>query len=73
MYRHFKSDAGRDVQICIALGVLEKTLASSSGESHNWNAKAGFFPSAEDVEFASYGGPNVSNALYKRTSDKTFF
>lgn len=72
MYRRFKSDSRKDVQICIALGVLEKMLVSSSGESDSWNAKV-VISSAEDVKFVSYEGLNGSNALYIRTSDKTFF
>lgn len=71
MYRCFKSDSRRDVQICIALGVLEKMLASSR-ESDSCNAKI-VISAAEDVKFASYGGLNASNALYIGTSDKMFF
>lgn len=71
MYRCFKSDSRRDDQICIALGVLEKMLASSR-ESDSCNAKI-VISAAEDVKFASYGGLNASNALYIGTSDKMFF
>lgn len=71
MCRHFKSDSRRDVQVCIALGVLEKMLASFSGESDSCNAKVVI--SSEDVKFVNYGGLSVSNALYIRTGDKIFF
>lgn len=71
MYRYFRSDSRRGVQICIALGLLKKKKLPSSGDTDSWNAKA-VNSSAEAVEFVSCGGVKASNALCIRTNDKTF-